>query len=93
LIVPASERQKGQQMEKGIRTLKTRKDPKGNYQYVRLVFGPHYFVELHGDENGKVTFILGATHHGFRADASEVNGELEQLINEIRETHPDKSVD
>ena len=43
--------------------------------------------------NGKVDFILGATHHGFKADASEVMGELEQIINEIRLSHPDATVD
>lgn len=60
----------------GIRAIDTKKDAKGDYQHVRLVFGPHYFVELHRERDGKVTFVLGATHHGFKADASEVGGEL-----------------
>ncbi len=56
----------------GIRTIDTKKDAEGDYQHVRLVFGPHYFVELHRESNGKVTFVLGATHHGFKAEASLV---------------------
>lgn len=43
----------------------------------RLVFGAHYSVELHREQAGRGTFVLGATRHGFRADASEVGGELE----------------
>lgn len=45
-----------------------------------IVFGPHYFVDLI-QEGGSVTFVLGATHHGFKADASELGGELERFIN------------
>ena len=77
----------------GIRTVETKKDAKGNYEQVRLVFGPHYFVELHRERDGGVTFVLGATHHGFKADASEVGGELENFINEIRRAHSKDSVD
>jgi type IV secretory pathway TrbF-like protein len=77
----------------GIRTVETRKDAKGVYQRVRVDFGPHYFVELRRGPDGKVTFVLGATHHGFKADASEVGGELEDFINEIRSAHPNNMVD
>jgi hypothetical protein len=79
-------------MEEGIRTVEVDKDGRGNFSRVRLVFGPHYYIELHR-ENSRVTFVLGATHHGFKADASEVNGELEGFINEIREAHPTNVVD
>jgi hypothetical protein len=77
----------------GIRTVKVEKDDQGTYTRVRLVFGPHYFVELEREQSGTVTFVLGATHHGFKADASEVSGELERIINEVRETHPETVVD
>jgi len=77
----------------GIRTVQSKKNAKGEYQNVRLVFGPHYFIELHLERGGEVTFVLGATHHGFKADASEVGGELERFINEIRGSHPDSTVD
>jgi hypothetical protein len=75
-----------------IRDVKLKKDDKGTIQHVRIVFGPHYFVELHDSEN-TVSFSVGYTHHGFKADASDVNGELEQLVNEIRRRFPEKAID
>ena len=59
----------------GIRAVDIKKDASGKYRYVHIVFGPHYFVQLKCMPNGKGTFILGATHHGFKADASQVAGE------------------
>jgi hypothetical protein len=79
-------------MPKGIRQILTERDDDGSYKEVRIVFGPHYFLELH-DEGENLTFVLGATHHGFKAEASEVGGELEKLIYEIRESHPSNVVD
>ena len=78
-----------------------KRDPRGGYREknigsfngIRIVFGPHYFIELHRTAKGPVTFILGATHHGFKADASEVGGELEQFIEVIRRLHPANAVD
>jgi hypothetical protein len=63
-------------MPNGIREVTTTKNKRGDYESVRLVFGPHYFVQLKLEDLGAVTFVLGATHHGFKADASQVNGEL-----------------
>lgn len=80
-------------MSNGIRTVEVEENNRGDYTRVRLVFGPHYYVELHQQETGGVDFVLGATHHGFRADASDVNGELERLINEVRNNHPRNAVD
>ena len=80
-------------MLKGIRTVETKKDNNGNYTDVRLVFGPHYFVELHRGPGDTVSFVLGTTHHGFKADASEVSGELEQIVEEIRRGYPNNVVD
>jgi hypothetical protein len=80
-------------MQYGIRTVEAQRDAQGNYARVRVVFGPHYYVELHSDKADRVTFVLGATHHGFKADASMVGGELERIINELREAHPDNAVD
>lgn len=77
----------------GIRNVETKKNAQGQYESVRLVFGPHYFVELHLERSGRVTFVLGATHHGFKADASEVGGELERFIYAIRDAHPQNTVD
>ena len=75
-----------------IREVTIEKDREGNYTSVQLVFGPHYFLDL-CEEHGQVTLILGATHHGFRADASQVGGELEQFVYEIRDRHPDNATD
>ena len=80
-------------MERGIRKIDVVNDSEGGYESVRIVFGPHYFLELHREDEDAVTFILGATHHGFKADASEVAGELERFISEIREAHPGNTVD
>lgn len=77
---------------KGIRKVEAKQDTQGSYQHVRVTFGPHYFVEL-SEKDGNVEFVLGATHHGFKADASEVGGELETIINEIRKANPDNAVD
>ncbi|MDP9373455.1 MAG: hypothetical protein M3Q65_13595 [Chloroflexota bacterium] len=62
------------------------------YKSVRLVFGSHYLVEI-AEDQGRVRLILGATHHGISADASEVGGELECFINELRVAHPENIVD
>jgi hypothetical protein len=93
LLPHAYTNRNGKNMSKGIRTVEIKKDADGNYKHVRLVFGPHYFVELHCDANDVVSFVLGATHHGFKADASEVAGELEKFIGEIRAAHPKNLVD
>ena len=53
----------------------------------------HYFVQLNLEDLGGVTFVLGATRHGFKADASQVNGELEKIIYEVRGNHPGNLVD
>jgi hypothetical protein len=80
-------------MLQGIRPIDVERGAEGNPHHVRLVFGPHYFVELQEEDSGNVTFVLGATHHGIRVDASEVGGELEALIDEIRRAHPGSVVD
>ena len=59
---------------------------------VRIQFGPHHFVEVFQEDEG-VKFVVGATHHGFLADASEVPSQLENVVEEIRASHPDLAVD
>ena len=53
---------------------------------VRVRFGEHHFVEILS-EDGNVKFSLGATHHGFSADASEVSGQLETIVDEVKSAH------
>lgn len=62
----------------------------GQQPGVSITFGPHYFVDIYED-GWKVTFQLGTTHHGFRADASEVGGELERFIDEVKQAHSENS--
>jgi hypothetical protein len=80
-------------MHDGIREADVQTDANGVITNVRLVFGPHHFVDLHRREDGGVDFVMGTTHHGFLADASVADSELEGIINEVREAHPDLKVD
>lgn len=68
-------------------------DEDGKIKRVYVVFGPHYFIDIMPNESGKLTLYLGATHHGFNANATEVGGELEKVIYEIREAHPELTID
>jgi hypothetical protein len=70
-----------------IGEVEVEKDDKGKARAVRVAFGPHYFVEIER-KDGKVTFFVGVTHHGIKADASEVNGELERFVEELKAKHP-----
>jgi len=80
-------------MPSGIRSVTAKMDKNGKHKSVRVLFGPHFFVEICHKKSGGLTFVLGATHHGFRTDATEVNGGLEKIINEVRQAHPDLTVD
>ena len=76
-------------MEKGIREVNIQRGADGRYKHVRMVFGPHCYVEVQARSDGTVSFTLGATHHGFEVDGSEVNGQLETVIHEIRKRFPE----
>jgi hypothetical protein len=66
------------------------RDGSGRITSIAFAFGPHHFVQV-DIEGGRVHCAIGATHHGIRADAAEVNGEFEQLVDELKRSHPDKS--
>jgi hypothetical protein len=70
-----------------ISEIEIERDKTETIQSVRFAFGPHYFVEV-VRQGGRVQFHVGATHHGIRADASEVNGELERFVDELKRAHP-----
>lgn len=74
------------QMKK-IKEISLSKDEK----HARIVFGPHYAVNI-DESGGKVSFSLVATHHGFKADASEVGGELEKFIGLVCKNYPDNCI-
>jgi len=79
-------------MENGIRKIDIKKDKNGRYKQVLVTFGPHYGVNIF-EKNGRVVFELVATHHGFRADATDLPSELEKLINEVMYNHKDMVID
>jgi hypothetical protein len=79
-------------METGIRSIEIKKDREGEVSSVHLVFGPHYFLDLQ-QEDGQLIFYLGAAHHGFRADASEIGNGLEEMIESIREAYSQSRFD
>ena len=75
----------------GIRIIRV-EDGLGMTRKVSVIFGPHYYLEI-TDINGKVKFNLGATHHGFSVDASEVGKGLENIIDLAISKFPSLSVD
>ncbi len=52
---------------------------------------PHYLIVITG--GAKPTVSMACTHHGFVAEAFELNGQLEQVINHIRKRFPELRVD
>ena len=56
---------------------------------VRLA--PHHLVVITG--GAKPTVSLACTHHGFVAEAYELNGQLEQVINHVRKHFPKLRLD
>ena len=64
---------------------------KGGVEAVVVRVAPHYLVVITG--GAKPTVSLACTHHGFVAEAFELNGQLEQVINHIRKRFPELRVD
>lgn len=60
------------------------------YRRIQVLFGTNYFLEI-VDDDGRISFLLGAHHTGFKADASELQGELHKYISEIEQRHPGSS--
>lgn len=79
-------------MENGIRSLEVTKDASGKTTSINVLFGPHYFFEIKEVDN-RVIVELGVTHHGFKADASEIGKGLEEIIWHIKEKFPETSFD
>ena len=64
---------------------------KGGVEAVVVRLDPHYVVVITG--GAKPTVSMACTHHGFVAEAFELNGQLEQVINHIRKRFPKLCVD
>jgi hypothetical protein len=71
-----------------IRAVVVEGDREHGYKRVQVLFGTNYFLEIEENDD-KVTFLLGAHHQAFKADASVAKGELEKFIIEIMERHPE----
>jgi hypothetical protein len=73
-----------------IRSVIIEGDREQGYKRVQVLFGTNYFLEIAAD-NGRVSFLLGAHHEAFTADASAAKGELEVFIREILDRHPESA--
>lgn len=71
-----------------IRAVVVEGDRERGYKRVNVLFGTNFFLEI-VENDGRVSFLLGAHHTAFRADASEAKGELEKYINEIMVRYPE----
>jgi hypothetical protein len=73
-----------------IRSVVVEGNRESGYKRVQVLFGTNYFLEI-VDNDGRIEFLLGAHHTGFKADASELQGELHKYISEIKERHPESA--
>ena len=73
-----------------IRAVITEGDRQNGYKRVQVLFVTNYFLEI-VENDGRVEFLLGAHHTGFKADASEVNGELQKYISEVQQRYPESA--
>lgn len=59
---------------------------KDGIEAVVVRLAPHHLVIVTG--GAKPTVSLACTHHGFVAEAYELNGQLEQVISHVRKHFP-----
>ncbi|MEI7652382.1 MAG: hypothetical protein WCJ96_10295 [Verrucomicrobiota bacterium] len=64
---------------------------KGGVEAVVVRLAPHYLIVITGGD--KPTVSMACTHHGFVAEAFELNGQLEQVITHVRQRFPMLRVD
>lgn len=64
---------------------------KGGVEAVVVRLAPHYLIVITGGD--KPTVSMACTHHGFVAEAFELNGQFEQVINYVRKRFPKLRVD
>jgi hypothetical protein len=62
-----------------IRSVVVEGDRERGYECDNVLFGTIFFLEI-TENDGRVSFLLGAHHEAFKADASEANGELAKYI-------------
>jgi hypothetical protein len=74
----------------GIRCIEVVRAP-GGAECLVISLAPHYTVVITGGPKPSVG--VSYTHHGFVAEAFELNGQLEQVINKVRKHFPKLRVD
>jgi hypothetical protein len=74
----------------GIRSIEVVRAP-GVAECLVISLAPHYTVVITGGPKPSVG--VNYTHHGFVAEAFELNGQLEQVINHVRKHFPKLRVD
>ena len=75
---------------RGVRSIHIARNTNGRDAIV-IQLAPHHLVIITGGP--KPTIGLSYTHHGFVAEAFELNGQLEQVINLVRQHFPNLRVD
>ena len=75
---------------RGIRSIEVVRAPGGQDALV-IAIAPHYRIVVVGGKKPSVG--LSYTHHGFVAEAFELNGQLEKVINHVRKRFPELRVD
>ena len=63
----------------------------GAIHAITVRIAPHHVVTFTG--GAKPTVSMACTHHGFVAEAFELNGQLEQVINHVRKHFPELRAD
>ena len=75
---------------RGVRSIHIARNTNGRDAIV-IQLAPHHLVVITG--GAKPTVSMACTHHGFVAEAFELNGQLEQVINHVRHHFPKLRVD
>lgn len=75
---------------RGVRSIHIARNTNGRDAIV-IQLAPHHLVVITG--GAKPTVSMACTHHGFEAEAFELNGQLEQVINHVRKHFPKLRVD
>lgn len=57
----------------------------------QLLFGTNHSLEIVEDD-GKMDLSLGAHPTGFKADAPEIQGQLQKYISEVQQRHPESAL-
>ena len=75
---------------RGVRSIHIARNTNGRDAIV-IQLAPHYTIVITG--GAKPAVALSYSHHGFIAEAFELNGQLEQVINHVRKRFPKLCVD